>query len=180
MRFLASLAACLVTTAAAADPSTTSIEIGTMGDLQARFIVAPSTELQVADRTWRYWVVMPNTAASELRIELSTISFAGDDAPIECTVADCFGVFRTLRIDPSETLFVTSNREILSLTLVASDESGRTALPTMLGLFVGCSETRPLMEAIFSDWRSHFSRTSVSYAPFPAVLDIGLSPVCVY
>jgi hypothetical protein len=180
---LSALFASLLATLAAADPSTTSIETGTMGGLEARFVVAPSDERHVADRDWRYWVVMPNTSARELRIELDEISFAGPargSAPVICSVADCFGVFRPLRIDPSETLLVASNREILSLTLSAPDESGAAALPTLVGLYADCIEAGALMEEIFSDYRGWTFRTRVAFAPFPAVPDIGLSPVCIH
>lgn len=170
----------LLSSAALADPSTTSIETGVMGNLKAKFVVADSDEQQIADRTWIYWVAMPNTSASEVSIELANVSFSGSARGadiVECNVADCFGVFKTLRISPDETLYVTSNREILSLTLSVPTEEQSLSLPTLVGLFSDCVRGNgALVDAIFARYRRY---TKLSYVPFPAALDLGLFPVCV-
>jgi len=178
MRFFV-LAMMLVSLASASlsEPSTTSIETGVMGNLKAQFIVAKSDRKQEPDRTWRYWIAMPNTSSSELRIELDQINFArpGGDQPLACNVKDCFGVFQTLRIAPDETLFVASNREVVSLALLAPDEEER-GLPVITGLFADCTPVQSLLNAKFA---KVLRSTRVAYVPFPASLDLGLDPICV-
>ncbi len=184
MRSVVTLITAIIAMPLWADPSTTSVQQGTLGGLEAKFIVAASTDKQRAAGTFKYWIAMPNGAPTQLVLELGDIVFAGkkaSDSNISCIVLDCFGVgIEPFRVDHNETLFVASNREILSLTLNTRAQNTLQPLATLAGLFVDCEEDLETVEKIFgNNYRKRFNKTRVVMAPFPPALQTAVVPECI-
>jgi hypothetical protein len=184
MRSLVALITAIFALPLWADPSTTSVQQGALGGLEAKFVVAASADKQKADGTFRYWIAMPNGAFTRLVLELEEVVFAGataDDPSISCNILDCFSVgFEPFLVDDNETLFIAANREILSLTLNTQAQNALQPLATLAGLFVDCEENLETVETIFGDnYRNRFGRTRLVMAGFPPALQTNVVPECV-